>query len=165
MLKFASEETDFMHVEAALFLSLIYINYENKIDSAVLYASQLHQNYPGNGYFLSKYAEMLLVDKQYKAALDPILHLMSIDDYNKMKGTIFMGIYEEKKMNNAEKSRIYYEEGLRLAEVFDERANYIKAYAFIGLSRYFLNKGDDKQARAYKKKAKNAAGYAYIFSD
>ncbi len=165
MLKFAAEETDFLHVEAALFLSLIYINYENKIDSAVLYASELHQNYPGNGYFLSKYAEMLLVDKQYEAALDPILHLMSIDDYNKMKGTIFMGMYEEKKMNNAEKSRIYYEEGLRLAEAFDERANYTKAYAFIGLSRYFLDKGDDKQARAYKKKAKNAADYAYIFSD
>ncbi|KPL23775.1 MAG: hypothetical protein AMS23_06210 [Bacteroides sp. SM1_62] len=163
MLRFAAEETNFMRVEAALFLSLIYINFENKIDSAVWYASQLHQHYPDNGYFLSKYAEMLLVDQQYEAALDPILHLMSMDSYNKMKGTIFMGIYEEKKLKNAEKSRIYYEEGLRLAEVFDERANYVKAYAFIGLSRYFLVKGDDKQARAYKKKAKNAAGYAYIF--
>jgi tetratricopeptide (TPR) repeat protein len=165
MLKMAAEETDFMRVEAALFLSLIYINYESKIDSAVLYASALHQNYPGNGYFLSKYAEMLLADKQYEKALDPILRLMSLDDYNKMKGTIFMGVYEEKKLNNPEKSRIYYEEGLRLADAYDERANYIKAYAYIGLSRYFLNKGDDKQARAYKKKANNAAGYAYIFSD
>jgi hypothetical protein len=163
MLRFAAEKTNFMRVEAALFLSIIYINFENKIDSAVMYASQLHQDYPDNGYFLSKYAEMLLVDQQFETALDPILHLMSIDDYNKMKGTIFMGIYEEKKLNNAEKSRIYYEEGLRLAEAFDERANYIKAYAFIGLSRYFLDKGDDKQARAYKKKAKNASSYAYFY--
>jgi hypothetical protein len=165
MLKYAVEETDFMHVEAALFLSLIYINFENKIDSAVWYASQLHQNYPDNGYFLSKYTEILLVDQQYDKALDLILHLKSIDDYNKMKGTIFMGVYEEKKLNNAEKSRFYYEEGLRLADAFDERSNYIKAYAFMGLSRYFHDRGDEKQARAYKKKAKNASGSAYIISD
>lgn len=163
MLKMAAEETDFMHVEAALFLSLIYINFEQKIDSAIMYASQLHQDYPDNGYFLSKYAEMLIADQQYEEALDPILHLMSIDSYNKMKGIIFMGIYEEKKLKNAEKSRVYYEEGLRLAEAYDERANYIKAYAFIGLSRYFIDKGDDKQARAYKKKAKNASSFTYFY--
>jgi tetratricopeptide (TPR) repeat protein len=161
MLRFAAEKTDFMHVEAALFLSLIYINFENRIDSAVWYASQLHQHYPDNGYFLSKYTEMLLADQQYEAALDPILHLMSMDDYNQMKGTVFMGIYEEKKLNNPEQSRIYYEEGLRLAESYEERANYIKAYAFMGLSRYYLDKGDDRQARAYRNKAKNASGYAY----
>jgi tetratricopeptide (TPR) repeat protein len=163
MLKLAAEQTDFMRVEAALFLSLIYLNFENKIDSAVWYASQLHQDYPGNGYFLSEYAEMLLVDKQYEAALDPILHLMSIDEYNKMKGTIFMGIYLEKKLNDPEKAKVYYEEGLRLAEAFDERANDIKAYAFAGLSRYFLAKGDNKQAKAYHRSAKNATGHAYVF--
>jgi tetratricopeptide (TPR) repeat protein len=163
MLRYAAEETNFMRVEAALFLSLIYINFENKIDSAVIFASKLHQDFPDNGYFLSKYAEMLLVDQQYETALGPILQLMSMDEYNKMKGTVFMGIYEEKKQNNAEKSRIYYEEGLRLTEAFDERANYIKAYAFIGLSRYFLDKGDDKQARIYKKKAKNASSFTYFY--
>ncbi len=165
MLRSAAEETDFMRAEAALFLSLIYINYESNIDSAVLYASKLYQNYPGNGYFLSKYTEMLLVDKQYEEALELILRLMTVDGYHKMKGTIFMGLYEEKKMNNAEKSRIYYEEGLRLAEVYDERANHVMAYAYIGLSRYFHNKGDEKQARTYRKKAKNASGYDYIISD
>lgn len=161
MLRFAAEKTDFVHVEATLFLSLIYINFENRIDSAVWYASQLHQHYPDNGYFLSKYTEMLLADQQYEAALDPILHLMSMDDYNQMKGTVFMGIYEEKKLNNPGKSRIYYEEGLRLAESYEERANHIKAYAFMGLSRYYLDKGDDRQARAYRNKAKNASSYAY----
>lgn len=165
MLRFAAEETDFMRVEAALFLSLIYINYESEIDSAVLYASKLHQDYPGNGYFLSKYAEMLLVDQQYEKALNPISELMSIDGYNKMKGTIFLGIYEEKKLKNAEKSRVHYEEGLRLAEIYDERSNHFRAYAYMGLSRYFLHKGDDKQARTYRKKAKNASGYDYIMSD
>jgi len=140
-----------MRVEAALFLSLIYINFEHRVDSAVWYASQLHLHCPDNGYFLSKYTEMLLMDKQYERALDQILELMSMDEYNKMKGTIFMGIYEEKKLNDPEKSRYYYEEGLRLAEVYDERADYVKAYAFIGLSRYFQDKGDSRQARVYRK--------------
>ena len=88
---------------------------------------------------------------------------MSSDSYNKMKGTIFMGIYEEKKNNNLERSRILYEEGLRLAEVFDERANYVKAYAYNGLNRYFLDRGDEKQARAYRKKAKNASSFTYFY--
>jgi hypothetical protein len=163
MLRFAAEETNFMRVEAALFLTLIYINFEKRVDSAVWYASQLHRDYPDNGFFLSKYTEMLLVDQQYDTALDPILHLMNMDDYNKMKGTIFMGIYEGKKMNNPERSRFYYEEGLRLAEAYDDRANYVKAYAFIGLSRYYLEKGDNKQARAYRKKARNTGSSAYFF--
>jgi hypothetical protein len=76
-----------------------------------------------------------------------------------------MGIYEEKKVKDLEKARIYYEEGLRLAEAFDDRANYIKAYAFIGLSRYFHEKGDGKLSKSYRKKAKNATGYAYVFAD
>jgi tetratricopeptide (TPR) repeat protein len=163
MLRFAADETNFLKVEAALFLSLIYINFENKVDSAVMYASRLHQEYPDNGYFLSKYTEMLLVDEQYETALGPIHQLMNMDEYNQMKGTVFMGIYEEKKLNNMEQSRNYYEEGLRQAEAYDERASYIKAYAFIGLSRYFLDKGDDKQARIYKKKAENASSFTYFY--
>lgn len=163
MLRFAAENTDFMRVEAALFLSLIYINYENNADSALWYASQLHLNYPRNGYFLSKYTEMLLANKQYETALDPILSLMSMDDFNKMKGIIFMGIYEEKKMDDPGKSRIYYEEGLRLAEPYKDQANYIKAYAYIGLSHYFEEQGDMKQARDYRKKANNASSYDHYY--
>ena len=163
MLRFATENTNFMRVEAALFLSLIYINFENKIDSAVYFASQLHREYPGNGYFIAKHAEMLLVDQQYETARDLIIHLMNLDGYNKMKGTVFMGIYEEKKKNNMEQSRKYYEAGLKQAEAFDERANYIKAYAYAGLNRYYLHKGDDKQARAYKKKARKASSFEYFY--
>jgi tetratricopeptide (TPR) repeat protein len=163
MLRFAAENTVFMRVEASLFLSLIYINYENNVDSALWYALQLHLNYPNNGYFLSKYTEMLLADKQYDKALDQILSLMGMDDYNKMKGIIFMGIYEEKRKDDPEKSRILYEEGLRLAEAYEERADYMKAYAYIGLSRYFEGKGDMKQARSYWKKAKNASSYDYYY--
>ena len=69
MLRFAAEETNFMRVESALFLSLIYINFEKKVDSAVWFSSQLYQDFPGNGYFLSKYAETLLIDHQYEECL------------------------------------------------------------------------------------------------
>jgi hypothetical protein len=106
---------------------------------------------------------MLLVDQQYEEAQDLIVHMMNLDGYNKMKGTVFMGLYEEKKQNHGERSRIYYEEGLRQAEAFDDRANYIKAYAYAGLSRYFHEKGEDKQARAYKKKARKASSFEYFY--
>ncbi len=163
MLRSAAAESNFLHVEAALFLSLIHVNFENNPDSAVWYASLLHQNYPGNAYFHSKYTEMLLVNRQYEQALDHINQLMRLDDYNRMKGSIFRGIYEEKKNRDPETARRHYEAGLYLAEPFGDRANYTKAYAYIGLSRYYMEKEEKKRAREYLKKAKKSTGYSYVF--
>ncbi len=163
MLRDAAFETDFMKVEAALFLSLIHINFENNPDSALWYAEYLYRQYPGNTYFHSKYTEMLLINRKYDQALVQIDSMMQLGSYNRMKSTVFRGIHEEKGMRHPEKARDLYEMGLRLAEPYGERANYTKAYAYIGLSRYYTNKEDKRKAREYYKKAKNATGYSYVF--
>ncbi|MFC2113034.1 tetratricopeptide repeat protein [Bacteroidota bacterium] len=163
MLRDAAFETDFMKVEAALFLSLIHINFENNPDSALWYAEYLHKEYPGNAFFHSKHTEMLLINRQYDQALMQIDSMMKLDSYNQMKSTVYRGIHEEKGMRDLEKARNLYEKGLRLAEPYGERANYTKAYAYIGLSRYYSYKDDKRKAREYYKKAKNSTGYSYVF--
>jgi hypothetical protein len=163
MLRNAVSETDFLKVEAALFLSLIHINFENNPDSALWYASLLHQEYPGNAFFQSKYTEMLLINNKYREAGIQIDQLMQLDNYNRMKGTIYRGIFEEKKERDREAARKNYELGLQLAEPYGDRANYSRAYAYIGLSRYYSEMENKKKAREYYRKAKNSTGYSYVF--
>ncbi len=163
MLRYAARETYFMKAQASLFLSIININYESNPDSALWYASLIHREYPGNPSFLSLYTEMLLVNRQYDNALMPIKEMTSLDGYNRMEGTIYMGIYEERKKGDAEAAYRYYQAGLSLAEPYGEMADNTRAYAYIGLSRYYAGKGDDKKAREYYKKAKSSTGYAYVF--
>ena len=165
MLRHAASGTGFTQVEAAQFLALINIHFENNSDSALWYAGLLHRAFPENPYFHSKYAEMLMLDKKYEDGLVQIKHLLELDDYNKMKGCIFMGIYQEKKAGEPEVARMHYEKGLELAEAYGERANYSRAYAYIGLSRYYFDQGDDKKAREYNKKARHATSYEYVFED
>jgi tetratricopeptide (TPR) repeat protein len=164
-LRRATTECDFMHVEAALFLTLIHVNFESNPDSAVKYAGALHETYPQNGFFHAKYAEMLLVNRQYDEALTMIKSLTQIDEYNRMKGTIYLGMYQENHRRDPEKARRYYENGLILAAPYGERADYSKAYAYMGLSRYYKSKGDTRQARTYRKKANDATGYEYVLAD
>lgn len=163
MLRDAAFETDFMKVEAAMFLSMIHINFENNPDSALWYAEYLHGEYPGNTYFHSKYTEMLLINGQYDRALIQIDSMMQLDSYNRMKSTVFRGIHEEKGMSDPDKAKGLYERGLSLAEPYGERANYTKAYAYIGLSRYYTNNENKRKARDYYRKAKKATGYSYVF--
>jgi hypothetical protein len=162
-LRTASTDADFLHVEATLFLSLIQINFENNPDSSLHYTNKLHRTYPGNPFFHAKYTEMLLINQEYEQGLYQIEELMHLDSYNRMKGTIYRGIYEEKFRKDAESAKKYYEEGIRMSKPFGERANYTMAYAYIGLYRYYSGNGNKRKAREYHKKARNATGYAYIF--
>jgi len=162
-LRRATTETDFMRVEATLFLSLIQINFENNPDSSLYYTSLLHKTYPGNAYFHAKFTEMLLINEEYEQAGREIEELMKGDSYNRMKATIYRGMYEEKHKRNLESAGKLYEKGLILSEPFNERATYTKAYAYIGLSRYYKARDDNKKAREYYKKASNASGYEYVF--
>jgi len=164
MLRYAISECNFMHVEAALFMTLIQVNFESLPDSAVHYARVLHETYPGNAFFHSKYAEMLLVNRQYEAAITHIRSLNDGDRYNRMKGTIYLGIYHEKHDKDHETARSLYEKGLRLAEEYGDRANYSRAYAYMGLSRYHAIKGELKESRDYRRKAGASTGYEYVLA-
>ena len=162
MLSYAARETDFMQAEASLFLAIIYINYENRPDSALWYVSRIHRKYPGNSSFLAFYAEMLLANRQYDKALEPIRELIRLDGYYRMEGIVYRGMYEERSSGNAEAAYRDFELGLKLAEPYGEIAELNRAYAYMGLSRYYSAKGDPGRAREYYKKARNCTSYRYV---
>ena len=165
MLHWASQHTLFHQGEASMFLSLIYLNFEQNIDSARKISSRLYCQYPENPYFAAKYAEILLLSEQYDKALGVIEELSRMDAFSRMRAIIYRGVYEEKAKGNYTGAAGLYLQGIDLSGEFGPLADITRAYAFIGLSRYYDREGDTKKAKYYYRKARDSTGYEYIFTD
>jgi len=165
MLEYAFHNAFFMKPEAADFLSIIYLAFENNSSKAVYYMKELHHKFPNNRFFLSRYAELLLMNKDYELAKPIIDTLFHLDDYNVMKGYIFRGLYREFHKKNRERAKKDYLKGIEMSVSFGPRADYQVAYAYIGLSRYYRDKGDSQNARKYYKMAKESISYHYVYEN
>ena len=165
LLHYAAENTFFMKVEAGMFLSLIYLNFEYNTDSAVSVCGKLYHDYPENPFIAGRYAEILMIDKQYETAR-PLFDILSgMNDFAGMRATVYKGIYEEKVNKDFTRAASYYHSGLKMAEAFGAYANYTRAYAYIGLSRHYKREGDEKLSRHYYRKARESTGFDFIFED
>jgi tetratricopeptide (TPR) repeat protein len=165
MLHWASQHTLFHRGEASMFLSLIYLNFEQNIDSARAISSRLYRKYPENPYYAAKYAEILLLSEEYDKALEVIEELSGMDAFSRMRAIIYRGVYEEKAMRNYTGAAGLYRQGLDLSGEFGPLADYTRAHAYIGLSRYYNREGDNRKAKYYYRKARDSTGYEYLFKD
>ncbi|KPK84220.1 MAG: hypothetical protein AMS27_10525 [Bacteroides sp. SM23_62_1] len=165
MLDYAFNHAYFLRPESANFLSIIYLAFEDSSSRALHYMRELHERYPDNDFFLSRYAELLLMNKDYELAKPIIDTLFYLDDFNVMKAYVFRGIYKEFHLKNPEKAKDDYLKGVDLAVPFGPRADYQVAYAYIGLSRYYRDKGDSEKARYFYKKARESISYPYVYEN
>jgi len=165
MLQWASRNTIFLRGEASIFLILIYLNFEKNIDSAREISRNLYSLYPENPYFIAKYTEILLLNKEYDKALILLDKLTEMGDFNRMKAAVYRGIYEEKALRNFSDAAELYNQGIKLSVEFGPYANYTIAHSYIGLSRHYKREGDEKKAKYYYRKARAATGYEYVFND
>ncbi|MFW6328286.1 MAG: tetratricopeptide repeat protein [Bacteroidota bacterium] len=164
-LRYAVENAVFMKAEAMIFLTYIYLNFENKPDSAMHYARKLYEEYPENQYFLSEYTEVLLINKEFEKAKLLIIDLLSDDNqFNQMKGVIFKGIYEEIRLKDLNTAKRNYLSGLKIAETYGPMANNFKAYSYLGLARIYKKQGNEKKAREHEKAGNSFAKYDYHYS-
>ena len=83
--------------------------------------------------------------------------------YFRMKATIYLGLYEEGRNRNPEKAKRYFLRGIEEAEPFGDYAGYTVAYAYMGMSRYYESKGDQKKAREYYKLARGTNAYPHVY--
>ncbi len=165
MLDYAFHHAFFMKPESANFLAIIYLAFENNSSRALYYMRTLHESFPDNHFFLSRYAELLLMNKDYTIAKPVIDSLFLLDDFNVMKAYVFRGVYEEFYNKDPEKAKDDYLKGVELSVPFGPRADYQVAYAYIGLSRYYRDKGEPAQARKYYKLAKESISYPYVYEN
>ena len=164
-IKYAMNNTVFLRVESKLYLSYIYLHYENNLEETLYLVTDLYNEFPNNHYFLARQAELLILNKKYQEAMPLVKKLLGFgrdDLFSIMKGFVFKGILEEKVNNNYEVAEKNYLDGIKLANEFKSWGNIYKVYAYMGLSRIAALEGDDGRRKEYQKMANKIAVYDYI---
>lgn len=165
-LQLAADSCAFLRNEAMNFLKIIYLNYENNPEKALVYARRLSEKYPGNLTFQADFAETLIMDKQYERAKIPIIILLNRSNKDPgiiMKALILKGIYEEKEKKDLIIAEKNYLSGLKASEDLGPSVDAYRAYACLGLARIYKFNGNSKKSTDYRKDGEGYARYKYIF--
>lgn len=158
----AARENVFTKPEAGVFLTHIYLYYENNPAAALKSIRQLHSEFPQNRFFRLQLAETLLANREYNQAAPHINFLLKQKDpYYRMAGQLFRGMYREKKELNIESAKTSYDQALQTAKDLSYMANIYRSMAYAGLGRYYVNNKEPEKAQENYKKALSLSYYEY----
>ncbi len=150
----ATEHTIISKVEAHLYLSYIYLRYQRDTEKAVYYLGKLHELYPENYYFRTKYIESLIEGKAFVKANNLTDGLMNNKrNYYQMSMKVFKGVYYEKELEDIQKAVKSYTEAITFDEKLKGHGVHYISWAYLGLGRC-LKDSDPSLARSYLQKAK-----------
>ena len=140
-------------IEASLYLSYIWLRYENRADKARYYLERLHNMYPANDYFKAKYLECLMRQKDYESAM-PLINSLQLHKkpYFKMCGEVFLGVYQEKVEKNLMEAQKSYKRGLAAGSNSPDKGEYYRSIAYLGLGRIAESNGEMALASEYYEK-------------
>lgn len=140
-LKEACEHAVLTKVEAYIYLSYIYLRYEEIPELAQSYLLELSKMYPNNHYVVAKYLESLEGGGSFKKApLSMIEQLMSIDQpYYRLAGNSFMGLYAEKVNDDPSVAMKYYNKSITLEKRTQREPDYYLSISHLGLSRIYMD--------------------------
>jgi hypothetical protein len=163
----ASAHSIFLKAESLIFLSTIYLCFENNYLQAYFYSKSLYELYPENLEYRSEYIKNLLLIKKYDEAEKLITTSGSsvTNPYHRTQLLIFNGILQEKKYRNFEKAKQLYEKGIRDIAAFDHFGNNSESLCYFGLSRISGIKGNKQFEKLYRKQAQKLADFKKINFD
>lgn len=146
----ASEKGLFTRVEAAIYLSYIYLRYEYKPSYAQRYMWKLTSEFPANAYFKAKLLESLDPRIQYSAKVIGYIADLRKDDrpYFRMAGEVFNGLYLEYN-GNLQEAMSLYEKGLESGSSIASMATYYRSVAHLGLGRSYHQMGSTREAKKH----------------
>ncbi|UXX81333.1 tetratricopeptide repeat protein [Reichenbachiella carrageenanivorans] len=149
----AVHHSKIVKIEASLYLSYIWLRYENRPDKARYYLERLYKMYPANDYFKAKYLECLMRQKDYRNAI-PLIHQLQRNEkpYYKMCGEVFQGVYMEKVGKSFSDAKWYYQRCLSTGSKNPDRGEYYRSIAYLGLGRVAEANGEKDLAAEYYKK-------------
>lgn len=142
-------------VEAYIYLSYIYLRYEELPELAQSYMLELSEMYPNNYYIIAKYLESLEGGGDFtKAPLPMIEQLIAVEkSYYKIAGYTFMALYEEENNLDLDKALTLYFKSTALKQESDNAPNYYLSLAHLGISRIYVEKGNVDKAIYHAKEA------------
>jgi tetratricopeptide (TPR) repeat protein len=139
----ATKNTILSQVESYVYLSYIYLRYEQQPEKALDLLHKLKSMYPTNVYVLTKFLEASYASHQYeKIDLKTIGSIGNSDAaYYQMAGNIFRGAYHEFNTGDSAAAYKYYEIGVTIGEEIASHGEYYKSIAYLGMAR--LKQEDD----------------------
>ncbi len=150
----ATRNTIISRIEANIYISYIYLRYEDTPEKAQEYLAYLVEQYPNNTYLITKYLESLRGEEFFAdVPLDLILKLQHDDSpYAKMAGFIFRGLYVEKVLKHPDEAVQYYGRGIDIGRKLPNHGEFYKSLGYLGMGR-ITRKNKPGTSTAYLKKS------------
>jgi hypothetical protein len=166
-LKTAAINAVVLRAESCSLLSSIYLNFENNYPEGLYYGKILHDQYPGNVYYLTNYIKDLLLMKQYDEAEKMMVTSPGTENnkFFQAQLIILKGILQEKKYHEITLAQQYYNQGINEISLYGKYGNEFAAYAYFGLSRIIDSKEEKHVGNIYRKEAMKLATFKKINFD
>ncbi len=166
-LKISADSSVFLAAESMTFLSGIYQDFEKDPVKAIMYSKKLKEAFPRNHEFKLHYIRDLLVIKKFGEA-ESLLNGMpheSLNRFYQAQIDIFKAVIQEQKYENTKSAEQFYWSGINKAELYGPIGAEYASYGYFGLSRINLAAGNSKNAKQYRKKAKDLSSYDHVNFD
>jgi len=152
-LRIAAGSAIVLRAEALIFLSQIFLNFENNLQQSSFYSKTLHELYPDNPSYEEEYIKNLLLSKEYDKAESQLLsHEPNLSNsFFKSQFAILRGILKEKKYKDFKAARELYLKGIRDISLYGNYGKEFSSYAYYGLSRISESAGDKYNTKQYRK--------------
>jgi hypothetical protein len=162
-LDYAWKNAEFCKIECGYHLSNIYIKYEGTPLLAYEYIKELHERYPANLYYASRYAEVLLAKEDYKGA-EKIAHSLykSSNTYFTAVACVIYGLIYENFFKVPSTSSTFYLKSIQLFKKAENPGCDFLSFAYAGLGRYYDTSGNKIKATEYYEKCREIAAYKTI---
>jgi hypothetical protein len=166
-LKIAADSSIFLAAESMTFLAGIYQDFENDPVNAIKYSKKLKETFPGNHEYKLHYVRDLLVIKKFGEA-ESLLNGMPYESLNRHYQSqidVYKGVIQEQRYKNPKSAEQLYWSGINKAESYGPMGAEYASYGYFGLSRINLAVGNNKNAKQYRKKAKDLSSYDQVNFD
>ena len=147
----STEKAVISQIEASIYLSYIYLRYEQTPEKAFVLLQDLIKKYPTNYYLLSKFLEAAYATGQYDQIMPWIVDTLINTDrtYYKMIGYIFRAAYLEFVEKETNEAYIYYGMGVGFGNEILNHGEYFKSVGYLGLARLSQQLGNVNTAKSY----------------
>lgn len=159
-IKYSAENGVFSKTEGHIYLSNIYLRYEEDHNECLKHSQILVNSYPKNTYFQMTHAEALIGAGRYKEAEYVAYALYKNGNtFPKMVSYTFYGLLYEKYFNKPDTARSYYLQAINLKDKVESPANDYLGISYAGLARLAHKKGNTDEAAGYYKKCLEVTKY------
>jgi hypothetical protein len=156
-----------LRAEALIFLSQIFLNFENNTQQSLFYSMTLHELYPDNPSYEKEYIKNLLLSKQYDKAENQLLsHEKKLtNSFFRAEFAILNAILKEKKYHDLKSARDLYLAGITDLSLYGNYGREFTAFAYYGLSRISESAGDKYNTKQYRKLGDNLSDFKKVNFD